>query len=116
MGWKRIRYVDSGNVWLCSPGVVEEMENEGSAFLYEGEQKGQSHCDEYSSDISAAFEVVSKMRERYPGLEFTLNMWATGEKWEAIFTPGADYNAYAETPALAICLAAQAAITAEGAK
>jgi hypothetical protein len=67
----------------------------------------------YSTDERLAFrEVVAKMVEWFPDLEFTLNMWATGpQKWEAIFTVGNDdFQAYADTPALAICLAARAAI------
>jgi hypothetical protein len=61
-------------------------------------------------------EVVSKMRER--GASFSLdNVGSADKPWRVIFGCGDDKihgTAEAETPALAICLAAQAAITAEG--
>jgi hypothetical protein len=120
MGWKRIRYVDSGNVWLASPGVVKLTENEGSAFVCDGDQKGQAdHVPHYSLDISAAFEVVEKMREK-GWTEFTLNRFDDhGGKWQAIFTrytvpiygPDDTTSPDCDTPALAICLAAQQALT-----
>jgi hypothetical protein len=67
----------------------------------------------YSSDISAAMEVVSKMRERGSDY-FELTQQPDGDWFAEFCLHGEGYTQYATTPALAICLAAQAAITAEG--
>jgi hypothetical protein len=72
-------------------------------------------CKPFSTDISAAMEVVAKMRER--GSEyFELTQQPDGEWFAEFSLRGESFERWAATPALAICLAAQAAITAEGAK
>lgn len=61
----------------------------------------------YSQKIEAAWTVVEKMKDYAPCLEWTLER----KSWEFCLEKGRDvWNAEADTPPLAICLAALAAV------
>uniref|UniRef100_A0A6H2A3L6 Phage ABA sandwich domain-containing protein n=1 Tax=viral metagenome TaxID=1070528 RepID=A0A6H2A3L6_9ZZZZ len=64
-----------------------------------------------TTDISQAFEVVEKMREKDYTLSLYENPFFQNKKWVVNFISTKDINrsgeAFATTPAMAICLAAE---------
>ena len=63
-----------------------------------------------NEDISQAFMVVEKMREK--GFQLMLSDNEPDEGWLAVFdhSPWQEWKATADTPAMAICLAVQKAV------
>lgn len=67
----------------------------------------------YSTDISAAWEVVEKLsRNGCYGFDLGWTSSTNGKPWHATFAGGRDAHAWAETAPHAICLAALKAVGA----
>jgi len=97
MGWRVHRLRD--DLWTNGKGFV---------ILFDRWQP--------TTDISQAFEVVEKMREKDYTLSLYENPFFQNKKWVVNFISTKDINrsgeAFATTPAMAICLAAENAACA----
>jgi hypothetical protein len=104
MRWKLKDYGDHGE-WLDSVGEQTDWYDQGGTGDY---YECHMHCQVWSpsTDISAALEVVEKLKERYRRvvLSWLANEWLVRPGWET----GDDDNSCAFSPELplAICRAA----------
>jgi len=120
MGWTQKR---GTHEYMFAPGHVWPLNSE---WWYESDNNVMRLVEYWqpSTDIKQAFEVAEKMRE----LGFRFHLWESKHSWVAMFLiiiqkPKGSYNyekfyydENADTPAMAICKAALAALKAIGGK